>query len=110
MYLIYLCPEPLLQPLLGLAKCLLRVEHVQVSQNTHHLGEAVDLQDVEELKCLHLKSKAGVHHKQHLVRGEAEEEEDSGEEGRGGGEGDSPGLPLLPHQSSCSCHCHTRSE
>lgn len=63
LYLIYLCPEPLFQPLLGLAKCLLREEHVQVGEDTHHLGEAMNLQDVEELERLHLKSEAGIHHK-----------------------------------------------
>lgn len=38
-----------------------------MSEDSHHLGEAMRLEDVEELKCLHLKSKTSVNQKQHLT-------------------------------------------
>ena len=35
-------------------------------EDTHHLWEAMDLADVEELKDLHLKTEGGVDHEYHL--------------------------------------------
>ena len=32
-----------------------------MSENSHDLWKAMDLTDVQELKCLHLKAKAGIH-------------------------------------------------
>ena len=42
-YLVDLRPEPVLESLLGLPQSLLGVEHVQVSQDPHHLRKAMDL-------------------------------------------------------------------
>ena len=42
-YLIDLSPEPILEPLLCLPECLLGAEHVQVSENSHHFREPMDL-------------------------------------------------------------------
>ena len=36
-------------------------------QHTHNLGEAVNLTDVEELKCFHLKAKACIDQQQDLT-------------------------------------------
>ena len=48
-------------------RSLLVLEPVQMGQNTHDLGETVRLEDVEELKGLHLETKAGVDHQQDQV-------------------------------------------
>ena len=35
-------------------------------EDTHHPREAMNLQHIQELKCLHLKPEAGVHQQQYL--------------------------------------------
>ena len=59
-YLLHFSPETLLQSLLDLLEGLLVLERVEMCEDTHHLGEAMGLQDVQELKCLHFKSKTGI--------------------------------------------------
>ncbi len=59
-HLVHLCPEAMFEVLLGLPQCLVVPEWIQVSQHTHDSREAVYLADVEELKSLHLKAKAGI--------------------------------------------------
>ena len=59
-YLINFCPESLFEFLLGLSQSLCAVEHIKMGEDTHHLGETVCLEDVQELKCFHLKTKAGI--------------------------------------------------
>jgi len=41
-------------------------EGVQMSQHTHHLGETVHLQDVQELEGFHLESEGRVNQEQNL--------------------------------------------
>lgn len=65
--LVDLAPEAVLERLLGLLQRLGVPEAVQVREHAHDLGEAVDLQEVEELERLHLEAKAAVHQQQHEV-------------------------------------------
>lgn len=54
----HLCPEPVLELLLGGAERLDVVELVQVGEHAHYLGKPVHLQHVQELERLHLETKA----------------------------------------------------
>lgn len=65
-YLVDLSPEAMFQVFLGLPQCLVVLEWIQVSQYTHDTREAVYLTDVEKLKGLHLKAKAGINQHQNL--------------------------------------------
>ena len=42
-HLVYLRPEPVLESLLGLPQSLLGLEHIQMSQDPHHLRKPMDL-------------------------------------------------------------------
>lgn len=44
----------------GLSQCFVVFERIEVSQNTHYPGEAMDLADVEKLKSFHLKAEARI--------------------------------------------------
>lgn len=44
----------------GLPQCFVVLERIEVGQNAHDAGEAMDLTNVEELKSFHLEAKAGV--------------------------------------------------
>ena len=37
-----------------------------MGEDTHHPRKAMNLQHIQELKCLHLKPKAGIHQQQYL--------------------------------------------
>ena len=65
-HLLHFSPETLLQSLLDLLEGLLVPEHVKMCEDTHHLGEAVGLEDIQELKCFYFKSKTGVNQKENL--------------------------------------------
>ena len=58
--LVNLCPKSLLQILLGPLESFGILEGVKVSKDTHNTREPMDLTDVQKLKDLHLKAKAGV--------------------------------------------------
>lgn len=45
---------------LGLPQCFVVLKWIEVRQNTHDSGKAMDLANVEELKRFHLKAKAGI--------------------------------------------------
>ena len=53
-------PETLLQSLLDLLEYLLVLEHIELCEDTRHFGEAMGLDDIQELKCFHFKSKTGI--------------------------------------------------
>lgn len=59
-YLVNFCPKPVFELLLGLPQSFVGLEWIQVSQHTHDPRETVHLTNVEELKRLHLKAKAGI--------------------------------------------------
>lgn len=40
-----------------------------MSQHSHHLGEAMGLENVQELKGLHLKAMVGIHQQEYLKGG-----------------------------------------
>lgn len=58
--IVNLRPESMLEQLAGLSKILGRAELVQMRKYAHHLGKAMRLQDVQELKRFHLKAKLGI--------------------------------------------------
>ena len=58
--LVNFCPKPLLQILLRPLQSFGILEGVQVGEDTHYPGESVHLANVQELKNLHLESKAGI--------------------------------------------------
>lgn len=65
-YLVHLSPEAMFEVFLCLSQSLVVLECIQMSQHTHDTRETVDLTDIEELKCLHLKAKAGINQHQNL--------------------------------------------
>lgn len=66
-YLIDLGPESMLEGFLGLPQGFVVLKRIEVRQNTHYPGKAVDLANVEELKSFHLKAKAGINQHENLV-------------------------------------------
>ena len=44
------------------------MEHVEVGEDAHHLGEPMRLEDVQKLECLHLKTKASINQKKNLKK------------------------------------------
>lgn len=65
-HLIYFSPESMLQLLPCLSQLLGILEHVQMGEYTHDLRKSMHLTDVQELKDLHLKTKAGINQQQCL--------------------------------------------
>lgn len=65
-YLVHLSPEAMFQVFLCLSQSLVVLECIQMSQHTHDTRETVYLTDIEKLKCLHLKAKAGINQHQNL--------------------------------------------
>lgn len=49
-----------------LAQCLSVGKHVQVCENSHHLGKAMGLEDVQKLKCIHFKTMVTIDQQQYL--------------------------------------------
>ena len=54
--------SPGLESLLGLIQRLVTLHLIQMSKQSHDLGEAMSLKHIEVFKGLHLKSKGGIHH------------------------------------------------
>ena len=65
-HLIDLCPESVFQPLLGFPHLFVVLESIKVSQHAHYFRKPMNLTNIEELKCLHLKTKTGIHQQQYL--------------------------------------------
>ena len=59
-HLPHVSPETLLQSLLDLLEYLLVLEDVTMCEVTRHFGEAMCLEDIQELKCFLGKSKTGI--------------------------------------------------
>ena len=60
-HLVYLCPETLLELLLGFLQGLVFLHHVQMGENAHHPRKSVHLQDVQKLKGLHFEAEACIY-------------------------------------------------
>ena len=59
-HLPHFSPEMLLQSLLDLLEYLLVLEDVTMCEDTRHFGEVMGLEDIQELKCFHFKSKTDI--------------------------------------------------
>ena len=59
-YLLHFSPETLVQSLLDLLEYLFVLEHVKMCEDTRHFGEGMGLEDIQEPKHLHFKSKTGI--------------------------------------------------
>lgn len=57
----------MLQSLLGFGYRFGGLDLVQMCKNTHHFGESMSFENVQELKSFHLKSKARIDHEEHQV-------------------------------------------
>ncbi len=60
-------PKAVLQDLLRAPQLLVDFERVEVGEHTHNFGEAVDLQNVEKLKSLHLKAESSIDEQEHEI-------------------------------------------
>ena len=60
-HLVYFCSKALLELLLGFLQGLVLLHHIQMGQNAHHTWKSMNLQNVQKLKCLHFKAKAGIY-------------------------------------------------
>lgn len=65
-YLVHLSPEAMFEVFLCLSQSLVVLECIQMSQHAHDTRETVYLTDIEKLKRLHLKAKAGINQHQNL--------------------------------------------
>lgn len=65
--LVNLRPETILQNLLCVLQGLVLLKSVKMGHNTKHTRESVRLDDIEELKGLHLEAKASIHHQQDKI-------------------------------------------
>lgn len=65
--LVDFCPKALLEFLFPFAELLVFLELVQVSEHAHDFWEAVYLEDIEKLECLHFKPKRSVNEEEDQV-------------------------------------------
>ena len=59
-YLIDLCPKPMFESFLSLLQGFSIFHQIKMSKDPHDPWKAMNLSDVQELKCLHLKPKTGI--------------------------------------------------